>query len=36
MADGLPVAHEALALQFNYRYLRNAPSDKEKGKSAKE
>jgi TonB family protein len=36
MADGLPVAHEALALQFNYRYQRNAPSDKEKGKSAKE
>jgi TonB family protein len=36
MADGLPVAHDALALQFNYRYSRNAPSDKEKGKSAKE
>jgi TonB family protein len=36
MADGLPVAHEALALQFNYRYSRNAPSDKEKGKPTKE
>ncbi|HUO68924.1 MAG TPA: tetratricopeptide repeat protein [Gammaproteobacteria bacterium] len=39
MADGLPVAHEALALQFNYRYSRNAllsDKDKEKGKSAKE
>ena len=37
MADGVPVAREALALQFNYRYSRNAPSsDKEKGKSSKE
>jgi TonB family protein len=36
MADGVPVARDSLALQFNYRYARNAPSDKEKGKTAKE
>jgi len=37
MADGVTVARESLALQFNYRYLRNATSaDKEKGKTAKE
>jgi tetratricopeptide (TPR) repeat protein len=37
IADGVTVARESLALQFNYRYLRNAPSgDKEKGKTAKE
>ena len=37
MSDGVPVARESLALQFNYRYARNAPSgDKEKGKAAKE
>jgi tetratricopeptide (TPR) repeat protein len=34
IVDGVPVARESLALQFNYRYLRNA--DKEKGKTAKE
>jgi tetratricopeptide (TPR) repeat protein len=37
ITDGVPVARESLALQFNYRYLRNATSaDKEKGKTAKE
>jgi len=35
--DGEPVARESLALQFNYRYSRNAiSSEKEKGKAAKE
>ena len=37
MIDGEPVARESLALQFNYRYSRNAISaEKEKGKAAKE
>jgi TonB family protein len=37
MIDGEPVARESLALQFNYRYLRNATSsEKEKGKATKE
>jgi TonB family protein len=37
ITDGVPVARESLALQFNYRYSRNATStDKEKGKPAKE
>jgi TonB family protein len=37
MTDGLTVARESLALQFNYRYSRNATSpDKEKSKSSKE
>ncbi len=36
MTDGVPVARESLALQFNYRYSRNATSsDKEKGKADK-
>ena len=37
MIDGEPVARESLALQFNYRYSRNAiSSEKEKGKAAKD
>jgi TonB family protein len=36
MVDGVAVARDSLALQFNYRYSRNAISDKEKGKTAKE
>jgi len=37
MIDGQPVARESLALQFNYRYSRNAiSSEKEKGKAAKQ
>ena len=37
MSDGVPVARDSLALQFNYRYARNALSgEKEKGKAAKD